>query len=42
MFLAAEKVHSARALEMGLVNGIADDPLVAALDTFRDGRDMIP
>ena len=42
MFLAAEKVHSARALQMGLVNGIADDPLAAALGTFRDGRDMIP
>lgn len=32
MFLAAEKVHAARALEIGLVNAIAEDPLAAALD----------
>ena len=32
MFLAAEKVHASRALELGLVDEIADDPLAAALD----------
>ncbi|MGB8887932.1 MAG: enoyl-CoA hydratase/isomerase family protein [Candidatus Korobacteraceae bacterium] len=32
MFLAAEKVHASRALEIGLVDAIADDPLAAALD----------
>ena len=32
MFLAAEKVHAARALEIGLVNAVAEDPLAAALD----------
>jgi len=31
MFLAAEKVHAPRALEIGLVNGMADDPIAAAL-----------
>jgi enoyl-CoA hydratase/carnithine racemase len=31
MFLAAEKVPAARALEIGLVDAIADDPLAAAL-----------
>jgi enoyl-CoA hydratase len=31
MFLAAEKVHAARAREIGLVNAIADDPVEAAL-----------
>lgn len=31
MFLAAEKVPAARALEIGLVNAIADDPIAAAL-----------
>lgn len=31
MFLAAEKVPAARALEIGLVNATADDPISAAL-----------
>ena len=31
MFLAAEKLHAARALEIGLVDTIADDPVAAAL-----------
>jgi enoyl-CoA hydratase/carnithine racemase len=31
MFLAAEKVHAARALQIGLVNAIAEDPVAAAL-----------
>jgi enoyl-CoA hydratase len=31
MFLAAEKVHAARALQIGLVNAIAEDPVGAAL-----------
>jgi enoyl-CoA hydratase/carnithine racemase len=33
MFLAAEKVRAARALQMGLVNGVADDPVTAAIKT---------
>ena len=32
MFLAAEKVPAARALEIGLVNTLANDPVAAALD----------
>jgi enoyl-CoA hydratase/carnithine racemase len=32
MFLAAEKVHPERALQIGLVNAIAEDPLAAALE----------
>jgi len=31
MFLAAEKVNAARALQIGLVNEIAEDPVAAAL-----------
>lgn len=31
MFLAAEKVHAARALQIGLANAIAEDPVAAAL-----------
>ena len=31
MFLAAEKINAAQALEIGLVSAIADDPLAAAL-----------
>ena len=31
MFLAAEKVHATRALEVGLANAIAEDPVAAAL-----------
>jgi enoyl-CoA hydratase/carnithine racemase len=31
MFLAAEKLHAARALQSGLVNFIADDPIAGAL-----------
>lgn len=32
MFLAAEKVHAPRGLQIGLVNAVAEDPLVAALE----------
>ena len=32
LFLAAEKVHASRAFEIGLVNAVAEDPLVAALE----------
>jgi len=35
MFLAAEKVHSAQALQVGLVDALADDPVAAALDVPR-------
>ena len=31
MFLAAEKLHAPQALQAGLVDAIADDPLAAAL-----------
>ena len=31
MFLAAEKVHTARALQISLVDAMADDPVAAAL-----------
>jgi enoyl-CoA hydratase len=31
MFLAAEKLHAPRALQIGLVDAIADDPVAAAL-----------
>jgi enoyl-CoA hydratase len=33
MFLAAEKLHAAQALQAGLVDAIVDDPLAAALET---------
>ena len=36
MFLAAEKVHAARALEIGLVSAIAEDPTAAALANNSD------
>jgi enoyl-CoA hydratase/carnithine racemase len=36
MFLAAEKLHAARALQIGLVDAIADDPLQAALTVRRE------
>ena len=36
MFLAAEKLHAARALAIGLVDAIADDPVAAALATPAD------
>ena len=32
LFLAAEKVHAPRALEIGLVDAVAEDPLTAALE----------
>jgi enoyl-CoA hydratase/carnithine racemase len=32
MFLVAEKVHASRALQMGLVEAVADDPVVAAME----------
>ncbi len=32
MFLAAEKVHARQAVEIGLADRLADDPLAAALD----------
>jgi enoyl-CoA hydratase/carnithine racemase len=37
LFLAAEKLHAPRALEIGLVNAIADDPLGAALAKITSG-----
>jgi len=33
MFLAAEKVHARQAVEIGLADRLADDPLAAALET---------
>ena len=35
MFLAAEKVHARQALQIGLVDAIADDPVKAALSLAR-------
>ena len=35
MFVAAEKVNAATALEIGLVNAIAEDPFAAAQDLLR-------
>ncbi len=32
MFLAAEKVHATRGFEIGLVDTVAEDPLMAALE----------
>jgi enoyl-CoA hydratase/carnithine racemase len=32
MFLAAEKLHASRALEIGLIDEISDDPLAAAIE----------
>ncbi len=37
MFLAAEKLHAVAALQIGLVDAIADDPVAAAL-AMRTGR----
>jgi enoyl-CoA hydratase/carnithine racemase len=37
MFLAAEKLHAARALQIGLVDAIADDPVASALALRPDG-----
>ncbi len=34
MFLAAEKVPATRALEIGLANALADDPVAAALESI--------
>jgi enoyl-CoA hydratase/carnithine racemase len=34
MFLAAEKLHAPQALQCGLVDAIADDPLAAALEVL--------
>jgi enoyl-CoA hydratase/carnithine racemase len=35
LFIAAEKISAARALEIGLVDAIADDPVAAALSLVR-------
>jgi enoyl-CoA hydratase/carnithine racemase len=35
MFVAAEKVMAARALRMGLVDGVADDPVAEAVHRIR-------
>jgi enoyl-CoA hydratase/carnithine racemase len=37
MFLAAEKVHAARALQFGLVSALADDPVGEVLRGFNGG-----
>lgn len=39
MFVAAEKVSASRALQIGLIDAIADDPVAAALDCIH-GRDI--
>jgi|ERR1700731_2330019 len=38
MFVAAEKVRAFRALEIGLIEAIADDPIAAALVQIRERR----
>ena len=38
MFLAAEKMHAARALQIGLVDIVSDDPIEAALSLALDAR----
>jgi enoyl-CoA hydratase/carnithine racemase len=40
MFLAAEKLHARDALRYGLIDAIADDPLMAALDYADNRGDM--
>lgn len=42
MFLAAEKLHAAQALQIGLVDGMADDPLMAALNLRDDSAISFP
>jgi enoyl-CoA hydratase/carnithine racemase len=37
MFLAADKLHATRALQIGLVDAIADDPVASALVMHADG-----
>jgi len=37
MFLAAEKLHATRALQIGLVDAIAEDPVASALAMHPDG-----
>jgi enoyl-CoA hydratase/carnithine racemase len=36
MFVAAEKIHAQAALRLGLVEAIADDPLVEAVRRIRN------
>jgi enoyl-CoA hydratase/carnithine racemase len=38
MFVAAEKVGAFRALEMGLIEAVADDPIAAALVQISERR----
>jgi enoyl-CoA hydratase len=38
MFLAAEKLHAAKALEIGLVDGIAEEPLQACVERITKAR----
>lgn len=46
MFLAAEKLHAAQALQSGLVDAVVEDPLEAALETMLPaltrGANVIP
>jgi enoyl-CoA hydratase/carnithine racemase len=38
MFLAAEKIHADKALEIGLVNAVSEDPLRTALDWMNGAK----
>lgn len=42
MFLCAEKVHAAQALEIGLVSGVADDPVEAAIQYVKSRGAAVP
>lgn len=39
MFCAAEKIESHAALQIGLVNQVADDPVAAAMESVRGGHE---
>jgi enoyl-CoA hydratase/carnithine racemase len=42
MFTAAEKLHAQRALEIGLIEAIADNPIAKSLDRIRNSRGNTP
>ena len=44
MFLAAEKLHAAEALRIGLIDAVADDPVAVAMEwiTRRTAEGMRP
>jgi enoyl-CoA hydratase/carnithine racemase len=40
MLLTAEKLHAQEALKIGLIDAIADDPIVAALEALPTPLDL--